>query len=440
MANKYPAKRNPYLTFSIPESLDVLDILPSDLHHKADEAHYFISLLIFKTAHQSCITANGYTCLSATILNQIMDNRKRYKILECLSENGIIECDGFYTPKRKSYGYRLNSRFADDRVKTIQATNRRIIRSLDAYFAKKLSEDVRCWLPVHHRLDKEQYKLDIDREQADEIVAKLTPKKRRRTKKNTEQIARSSRLCQTALVNNIDEKHHKLSVGKTGRVCNCITSLNREIRPALRYKGKPLESVDISNSQPALLAKLVKDSLDQRQAAFLEDLALYIDLTSKGEFYKYIHQLIENTGKQIPLDEIKRKFLTDIFAKKKWVETKSGFVVPRDYDSLVESVFRQEFPTIYRFICETNKADAETGITWDESHSVLIRKLQELEAKLVIEDAAVRAFSHPAKPFVLTLHDAIFCGQGESELMAELLQQAAQNQGHQIKTKKDYYR
>jgi hypothetical protein len=36
--------------------------------------------------------------------------------------------------------------------------------------------------------------------------------------------------------------------------------------------------------------------------------------------------------------------------------------------------------------------------------------------------------------------DAIFCGQGESELMAELLQQAAQNQGHQIKTKKEYYR
>lgn len=515
MANKYSAKRNPYTFFTLPESLEVLDVLPPELHDKADEARYFISLLVFKASHQSSIETNGYSSLNAAILNQIMDFRVRRRILDCLLESSVIECDGIYSPGQKSFGYRLHRRFANDRAKTIVATNQRIIGRLDRFYDHKTSEDNRLWLPVHHRLFEEQFKLEIDREQADEIVANLTPKKVGKTK-NQEHIARHSRLSQSALVNAIAGKHHKQRVGTTGRVYNCITSLNRELRQALRNEGNPLGSVDISNAQPALLAKPVSDNqgnrnegnreqrtrkqdkrennkeesnqsngngeqqqrteaiggrTDTRQPStgnqqqqrgttatskpghrdtlyddrlqeenrdtlydehFPEDLVRYIDLTSKGGFYKYMY---EKAGGVIPLDEIKRKFLTDIFAKKRWVLTKSGTVVHRDYDSLVERVFQREFPTICSYICETNRENAENGITYLTSHSVLIRKLQELESKLVVEDAAVRAFSHPSNPFVLTLHDALFCGAGESELMAEMLQQAAQNQGYKITTK-----
>lgn len=436
MANKYSAKCNPYQTFSLPESFDALDILPPDLHDKADEANYVISLLIFKASHQFCEETEGFIRLNSTILNQVMDNRVRCRILDCLLAKSVIECDGTYVPGAKSLGYRLHPRFADDRVKKVAATNRRISKKLDRFYEEKLSGDNSLWLPVHHRLNEEQYKLDIDLEHAEDIIANLTPKKKHRTAKKSEYIARNSRLCQLALVSTIARKQHQQSVGSTGRLYNCITSLKREIRPALKYNGKSLECVDIRNSQPALLAKLVNDSLGQQQIELPEDVVRYIDLTSKGEFYKYIYEVLD---KAIPLDEIKRKFLTDIFAKKRWVEAKSGILVPRDYRSNVEDAFKREFPTIYRFICETNQENAELGITLSQSHSVLIRKLQEIEAKLVIEDTVVRAFAHPSKPLVLTLHDALVCGAGESGIIDELLHQAAKDEGCQIATKIDHW-
>jgi hypothetical protein len=75
------------------------------------------------------------------------------------------------------------------------------------------------------------------------------------------------------------------------------------------------------------------------------------------------------------------------------------------------------------------------GITLLDSHSVFIRKLQRIESELVIHDAAVRALDHPSRPFILTLHDAIFCEAGQSDLIQELMLQAAHDQGYQIKAK-----
>jgi len=435
MANKYSAKRNPYHFFRLPKSLDILKVLPSDLHHKADEARYLVSLLIYKGGRQYSLNSDGYTNLRAATLNQIMDNRVRCTIIRCLLDNSVIECDGIYIREQKSLGYRLHRRFANDDIVVIKATDRRIVRRLDSYNDCKSTGKKSEWQPVHHRLHEEQFKLDIDVDKAEGIIETLVPTTaRRRNKQDFENIVINSRICQRVWVSVIAEKHHTQTVGTTGRVYNCITSVNRKLRPALIYNGKPLESVDIRNSQPALLAKLVIDDLKERQTAHPGDLIKYIELTSKGEFYNYIYDITRRT---ISKDDIKRKFLTDIFAKKKWVKTKSGIVVSRNYHSEVEDVFRQEFPTVFMYICKTNQADSKSGITLLKSHSVLIRKLQRIESELVIHDAAVRALDQNL--FILTLHDAIFCGAGQSEIVAELMRQAASDQGYQIATKVEYW-
>lgn len=438
MANKYSAKRNPHQLFLLPKSLDVLKALPPDLHHKADEARYFISLLIYKAGHQDSSKTEGYSNLRAATLIEIMDNRFRCRIIQCLLDHSVIECDGIYYCGQKSLGYRLHRRFANDDIVVTRATNNRILRRLDRYYIRKSRDEKNEWLLVHHRLYEEQFKLDIDLEKAERIIESLVPNTarkntaRKRNKKNADSIAINSRLCQSALVSVIAGKHHKQTVGTTGRVYNCITSLNKKLRPTLTHNGKPLESVDIRNSQPALLAKLVKDDLEQRQRALPKDFIHYVELTSNGEFYNFIYEV---TGKTIPVADIKHKFLTDIFAKKKRVKTKSGKVVLLDYHSKMENVFRQEFPTVYDYICETNQEDLMNGITSQDSHAVLIRRLQKIESELVIHDTAVRALDHPSSPFILTLHDAIFCGAGQSGIVEELMSQAARDQGHQIKTK-----
>lgn len=79
-------------------------------------------------------------------------------------------------------------------------------------------------------------------------------------------ITRRTKLTQSSLCQAIQNKSNTLIIGSTGRAYNCLTSLSSPCRPALRYKGKRLESVDIRNSQPALLGKLVQDKLESRNA------------------------------------------------------------------------------------------------------------------------------------------------------------------------------
>ena len=443
-------QRNPYLLVSRPKSLGIDTILPSALRDRTDDALYLISILIFKAAH-GMVNANGYTNLNFDILAQIMDGRKLRKIKESLLANNVIECDGIWCPNEKSLGYRLHPRFSNDVAITSIIKNPRISRALDRYYVKKLAEMAR-WQPVHHELNKHQHMIEIEIDQANEIIEKLEPKVKRKSKAGTdpEIITRRTKLAQSSLCQSIHNKSNVLKVGTTDRVYNSVTSLSRELRPTLRHKGEQLESVDIRNSQPALLRKLVEDNLasgngknashigtrkpdavnkaqvnreqdnktpghgtrtqeqgyrnqgyrnqvdrnqedrnqeDSNQGYcnqgysnqgylydlhFQDDFLLYSELTANGEFYNFMWEQVQLAGYRLPKEAIKAKFLTDIFAKKKVRLTKSGLIVAFDYDSVVEEVFQVLFPTVYQFICDTNKTDPANGVTIWKKHSVLI--------------------------------------------------------------------
>ena len=254
--------RNPYLLVSRPKSLDIDTMLPPSLRHKIDEALYLISLLIFKTAH-GMVDANGYTNLNFDILSKIMNNRTLRQIKGSLLANEVIQCDGIWIPDIKSLGYRLHPKFCNDTAITSIIKDRRTRRALDRYHVRKLAESEALWLPVHHELNKQKNLIEIDMDQANEAIQKLEPKVKRKPKAGSdpEQTTRRTKLAQSSLCQSIHNKSNALKVGTTRRVYNCVTSLSREIRPALRYKGEQLASVDIRNSQPALFSKLVEDHL-----------------------------------------------------------------------------------------------------------------------------------------------------------------------------------
>ncbi len=496
--------RNPYLLVSRPESLNIDTMLSPSLRHRVDDALYLISLLIFKAAH-GMVNAAGYTNLNFDILAQIMDNRTLGPVKQSLIENEVIQCDGIYIPAIKSLGFRLHPRFCNDTVITSIIKNPRICRTLDRYYVKKLAESKALWLPVHYELNKHQHMIEIDMDQANEIIKKLEPNVKRKPQAGNahELITRRTKLAQSSLCESIRNKCNVIKVGTTRRLYNCVTSLSSELRPALRYKGEQCESSDIRNSQPALLSKLVEDHLasgkgypsnmevgnrknashigmhcldrngpgcylledrnqeqkqepghkepghkepGHRKPGYLyglrlpDDFILYSELTANGEFYDFMLEKVQLAGYRCQKDAVKEKFLTDIFAKKKWVETKSGLIVNCDYDSVVEEVFRDWFPTVSEFIYDTNKTDPANGVTFWNKHAVLIRLLQQTEAKLVIEDAAQIALAHRSKPLVLTCHDAFFCGAGEAAILDECLMAAASSQGHRFKTKTEYFR
>ena len=85
-------------------------------------------------------------------------------------------------------------------------------------------------------------------------------------------------------------------------------------------------------------------------------------------------------------NEVKRRFLTDCIAKK------------GNYPSVIEDVFRAEFPGVWQFIKDVNRDD----------HATVIRILQRLESWLVIEQVCGRFVQRHPGAFVITIHDSAY--------------------------------
>jgi hypothetical protein len=97
------------------------------------------------------------------------------------------------------------------------------------------------------------------------------------------------------------------------------------------------------------------------------------------------------TGEDFSVQTVKRRFFVDVLAPK------------HRYPSSVRAAFEAEFPDVARFIKAVNRPDYRT----------LIRILQRLEAWLVVESVAPRLV---ATIPIVTLHDAIYCRDLESDL------------------------
>ena len=74
-----------------------------------------------------------------------------------------------------------------------------------------------------------------------------------------------------------------------------------------------------------------------------------------------------------------------------------------------------------------------------ESIHVCIRALQGLEAEFVIYNVAAGALLLPTKPLVLTLHDCIICGEGETGLIEGEFERAFNEQNFRMALKSEIF-
>jgi hypothetical protein len=112
--------------------------------------------------------------------------------------------------------------------------------------------------------------------------------------------------------------------------------------------------------------------------------------------------LIATSG--LTRDEVKVGFLRDVLAKK------------GRYPSVVESAFRDAFPSVLRTIRSVNSTD----------HGTLIRMLQKAEAWLVLGQVAPRLLGRVP---IVTLHDAIYSRRREVGSVADSFRDAFRDIG-----------
>lgn len=410
------SQTNSAIDFCLPSMFDPEPLLyRKGLLPFSDDARYFISLILTKTAYGDADEA-GFVRLKASFLRRIMHRHYYRPVIGCLLEAGVVERRA-YRAGVASFGWRLSDRLRGSGHIRVRAWDRRLINAINRWHQECALIAESRLAPIHYELDARQRQLQIDLKQAQGIITSLPPDSNRFD-------------SQGIIARNISEKRFRLVVGGTGRVFNSISNMKSSVRRSLRFEGQPLVHIDLKNSQPALLGYLVRDrevfaklaanyfggwdeygerdeehwgreaeGKGRYDVQFVSpstaDVSHFCSLVGSGCFYEYLQERVQLvTGKVCSRDWIKKRFLSDVLAKAKL--NSSG----REYDSIVEDAFKMEFPGVYRFIREVNAGG------WQ--HANLIRMLQRLEAQVVIHEIASElVHEQPGMPFI-TLHDAIF--------------------------------
>lgn len=248
---KAPANGKP-AAFYVPINID-LGEYPADLRWYIA---YFLNLIHWRwickwkwlsTKERS----ERFVRLKARYVTRIIPPKAWAKVKRLLLDAKVVECDGIANAGRKCLRYRLRDNYSATHriVCTDNSINRRIWRLM--------VKDEMTRQPVHRWLRQNLDRLEIDVGKAVAIIAKLKPKKRKRKVPSSTAEYRHVLTEQCQL---IDNKDHRLTCDKYGRVHTLLTSLKKELRSCLRVtvdgKQQPLVEIDLSNSQP-LIAGIV---------------------------------------------------------------------------------------------------------------------------------------------------------------------------------------
>ena len=384
--------------FRLPETFHPGEFLRSlRLRTCHDDARYFVSLILTKLARRD-VDECGNVRLMAKHLRSVMHKHNYAAVVDALLEYGAVTRSPYAVGER-AFGYVLSDRFRGDRHVRIPATDARLIGRLDAYHQQAEQERLSRMLPVHTALERLQWRLRIDGDLAREIITGLPP-------------ASNPFDVQGILVADIEHRQFRMNVGRYGRVANNITSMKRELRAALRVGDYPLHHVDISCCQPAMIGQAARQADRKARGQGGRELATsiydapnsthsksdlddYCRLVQCGEFYDYLLAKLKTRSRlSLTRDELKRRFLADVIAKRKANDRGA------EYPSEIEDCFRSLFPSVYQFIRNVNRDGFE--------HANLIRELQRQESSLVIETVSADLLARLPRLFLLTLHDAIF--------------------------------
>lgn len=258
-------------SFYIPSNLDLPEMIkksPPSFRYFGRDIYKFYHLLHLVNsipAHSpESLTKTGFTCMHSDILQAF--NHEYAPYLKYLVRIGILECDNHYIPDEKSKGYRFTALYNQSDLKQIRITKPAICKKLDAeYFSgRKAHPDLAYWF---------NYKLRLNHRNA--------------TERNEQFFAELWEQHDPALLSKY--KHNKFKLGEfsnqnfyfrkddfAGRIHSNLSNLPKIFRPYVSYDKQPLVSIDIKNSQPYLLTRILQpDFFDKAGKTFIRSGLLY---------------------------------------------------------------------------------------------------------------------------------------------------------------------
>jgi len=191
----------------------------------------------------------------------------------------------------------------------------------------------------------------------------------------------------------INDKHIFYHFDNYGRMHTNFTILKSFIRKnCLLIDGEETFEIDIKNSQPLFLCKLIES--DGKEIVNKEEYELFKYLTMNGKFYQYV---IDNS---------------DIKVKKTIKECVYKVFFGKNYNNKHDILFKKLFPTIHNFIKYYKKLKG--------GYKSLAYDLQNLESDLVFNKIVNELRINHPEIHLITIHDSIMGSKKYKDIVTEI--------------------
>jgi len=346
-----------------------------------DLSSYFISQYLF--------LGNDEVPLSSKITREKYGENYKFYI-DYLVEKQIIHLYKNYVKGKRTRLYKFNKNILNGEIVGY--------KNHDKFLIKK-------YLKTFGRLDSNNNSDKIDYEVKEKLVKYLFSGELE--KESTEYLLNILKVDKEVYLRNkhsidcINQKQIFFHFDNFGRMHTNFTNLKSIIRKNCLYiDGEKSQEIDIKNSQPLFLNKLIQDYKSTFEFNE-EELQLYQYLTMGGKFYNYLTDNLQI--------ENKKKLKDDVYK----------VLFGRNFPNSFEKKFSKLFPSIYNFIKFYKKT---TG-----NYKNLSYKLQELESDLIFNNIVKEIITkYPNMP-IITVHDSILCGNSSLPLVSDIFNEKLSN-------------
>lgn len=194
----------------------------------------------------------------------------------------------------------------------------------------------------------------------------------------------------------INDKHIFYHFDNYGRMHTNFTILKSFIRKnCLLIDGDETVEIDIKNSQPLFLTKLIQDSATNWVKS--EEFTLFKELTTSGNFYQYVMSMSGETNR----NTVKQWTYKVLFGR-------------NSKNSKPDKIFSGLFPTIHNFIKLYKK---EFG-----DYKVLAYELQKAESNLIFNKIISQIILLHPEIRIVTVHDSIVVSKKFKDIVWSIFQ------------------
>ena len=319
--------------------------------------------------------------LMSTILKEKYGHLYNFYI-DYLVDNNILEMIANYIAGRNARVYKINDSILKGEIKRYSNDDRTLLKKYKNNVSQVEEAGIKGSLiddTVKAKLVDDLFYVDIEFDKSIFYLDNL--------KDRDNDIYNRNRYS----VECINDKHIFYHFDNYGRMHTNFTILKSFIRKnCLLINGEQTYEIDIKNSQPLFLTKIIEDSGTRWVKE--DEFELFKYLTMNGMYYQYIMDYLETTDK-VAVKEMTYKVL---FGK-------------NAANSKADKIFIKLFPTIHNFI-KLYKREYK-------DYKVLAYDLQKAESNLIFNKIIKEVMNTHPEIKMITIHDSIVIPESYKDLV-----------------------